>query len=320
MKISVITPSLNTGAHIERAIKSVLEQAYENFEHIIIDGLSTDNTIEILQQYPHLIWTSEADSGQSNAMNKGFAMATGDIIVYLNADDYFLPKAFDTILPFFQKGEKFVVGDANIVLLDGQTVRVTPKVSHESILYHWVDWTPIQEGRVASSFPNNPVQYFYLRKVQEKFPFNEDNHFTMDLEFLMYASSYYDFYKIDDILGVYTLYEDAKSIVASNDIENYWTFENFSYIDNLIENWAQEKKRSFKNEQQKGYIRRALNQYRNKMNKELKQKDEQLHSKQELIEALNKKIIDLHQMVSSKNPLNTIRAIRFIKKHYKDTL
>ena len=73
-------------------------------------------------------------------------------------------------------------------------------------------------------------------------------------------------------------------------------------------------------EQQKGYIHRALNQYQDQINKELKQKDEQLHSKQDLIKALNKKIIDLYQMVSSKNPLNIIRAIGFIKKYHKDTL
>jgi len=95
MKISVITPSLNSGEHIERAIQSVLAQNYDNFEHIIVvDGLSTDNTLDILKKYPHLTWVSEKDSGQSNAMNKGFAMSSGEIIVYLNADDYFLPEAF----------------------------------------------------------------------------------------------------------------------------------------------------------------------------------------------------------------------------------
>jgi hypothetical protein len=205
--------------------------------------------------------------------------------------------------------------------------------------------------------------------VQQRFPFNENNHFTMDLEFLMNASSQYNFYKIDTILGVYTLYEDAKSIVASNDIINYWTFENFSYIDHFIKDWDSSSKISFKNEQQKGYIYRALNQYRGQINKELKHKDNQLHIKKNLIEEKdnvikergklydvikekdavikergklyqviiqkddelkrrqqmieekdtvikehNKKFGDLYRMVAANNPLNIIRAIRFIKK------
>lgn len=320
MKISVITPSFNSGAYIERAIKSVLMQGYENFEHIIIDGLSTDNTIEILQQYPHLQWISEADSGQSNAMNKGFAIATGDIIVYLNADDYFLSGAFQAVIPLFQRGEVFVVGDIYQIGLDGNKIRRRPKTEHINILKHWEDWGA-EDDCLFSAFPNNPVQYFYLREVQQRFPFNENNHFTMDLEFLMNASSQYNFYKIDTILGVYTLYEDAKSIVASNDIINYWTFENFSYIDHFIKDWDSSSKISFKNEQQKGYIYRALNQYRGQINKELKHKDNQLHIKQKLIEEKdtvikehNKKFGDLYRMVAANNPLNIIRAIRFIKK------
>ena len=284
LKISVITPSLNSGKYIERAIESVLEQGYENFEHIITDGISTDDTIEILKKYPHLKGVSEKDSGQSNAMNKGFALSTGDIIVYLNADDYFLPGAFETVIPYFEQGEKFVVGDIEVVLLNGTSVRVSPKVTHEEILQHWIDWNFVEEDKVIASFPSNPVQYFYKREIQKQFPFNETNHFTMDVEFLMDASSQYDFCKINDILGVYVLYEDAKSIVASNNVEKYWIFENFSYIDKFIEKWNEEKKRSFKNEQQKGYLKRTAGLYRKEVSEEMAHKNEQLQIKQKLIE------------------------------------
>jgi len=97
IKISIITPSYNQGDFIEDAIKSVLEQKYSNFEHIIIDNCSTDNTINILKKYPHLKWYSEPDKGQSNALNKGFKQATGNIIGWLNADDYYLPDTFNII-------------------------------------------------------------------------------------------------------------------------------------------------------------------------------------------------------------------------------
>ena len=82
LKISVITPSLNSGAYIEEAIQSVLAQQYPNFEHIIVDGGSADETLEILRRYQHLKWISEPDRGQSHAMNKGFRMSSGDIIGY----------------------------------------------------------------------------------------------------------------------------------------------------------------------------------------------------------------------------------------------
>jgi glycosyltransferase involved in cell wall biosynthesis len=86
-KISVITPSYNTGKYIEATIKSIINQQYNNIEHIIFDGNSQDNTVDILKQYSHLKWISEPDSGQSSALNKGFKLAKGKYIVWLNSDD-----------------------------------------------------------------------------------------------------------------------------------------------------------------------------------------------------------------------------------------
>lgn len=96
-KISIVTPSFNYGKFIEDAILSVYYQDYPNYEHIIVDGGSTDNTLETLRRYPHLRWVSEPDQGQADALNKGFRMASGELIAWLNADDYFLPGAFSTI-------------------------------------------------------------------------------------------------------------------------------------------------------------------------------------------------------------------------------
>jgi glycosyltransferase involved in cell wall biosynthesis len=87
--ISVITPVLDGERFIEDAIRSVLRQEYKRFEHVVVDGGSTDGTVEILKRYPHLRWVSEPDRGQSDAMNKGFDLSSGEVVVYLNADDYF---------------------------------------------------------------------------------------------------------------------------------------------------------------------------------------------------------------------------------------
>src|SRR6476659_2826563 len=92
-KISVITSSYNQGDFIGRTLDSVLAQNYPNLEHIVVDGMSNDQTPEILAKYDHLRVIREPDSGQADAINKGFRAATGDILCFLNSDDTFLPGA-----------------------------------------------------------------------------------------------------------------------------------------------------------------------------------------------------------------------------------
>jgi glycosyltransferase involved in cell wall biosynthesis len=91
-RITVVTPSLNQGQFLEETIQSVIAQRYPNLEYIIIDGGSTDNSVAIIKRYEHHLayWVSEPDAGQSAAINKGFAMATGDILAWLNSDDMYM--------------------------------------------------------------------------------------------------------------------------------------------------------------------------------------------------------------------------------------
>jgi glycosyltransferase involved in cell wall biosynthesis len=127
-RISIVTPSLNMGAYIEDAIRSVKEQDYPNFEHIIIDACSTDGTLEILKRYPHLRWVSEKDRGQSDALNKGFGMADGDIVGWLNADEYYLPGALHTMAQAHRAnpGADVLYGDGISVDEVGRVLRSKP--------------------------------------------------------------------------------------------------------------------------------------------------------------------------------------------------
>lgn len=255
-KISVITPSLNSVKYIERAIQSVLSQNYENFEHIIVDAVSTDGTIDILKKYNHLKWISEKDKGQSDAMNKGFNMSTGDVIVYLNIDDYFLPDAFKTIIPYFENGSKFVVGKVKVVMADGQYWINDPKVKHMDILRHWE----------PNAFPGNPVGYFYLREVQERVGgFNNDNDFAMDLEFLLAASQKYDFTKIDNVLGVYNHLEDTKTAKTQKKL-NYWTVKNLSFVNKFLKDMSDDLVKEYINERRKGYRLRTIEMVQSNLN------------------------------------------------------
>jgi len=226
-KISVLTPSYNSGKYLKRAIDSVLIQEYVDFEHIVIDGASTDNTVEILKSYPHIIWKSEEDSGQSDAMNKAFKMSSGDIIVYLNADDYFLPGAFQTIGDFFKENNQtdIVVGNLYIERNGEMQPNTNATINYNDL------------RRIKGRFPLNPVSYFYKRKVQQTIgPFPEDEHYTMDFWFLIRAFFFHKIVKIEEFLGVFTFSGENKTanhdsfnaqraialkFVLSNDIKNF---------------------------------------------------------------------------------------------------
>ncbi|HYO47098.1 MAG TPA: glycosyltransferase family 2 protein, partial [Gemmatimonadota bacterium] len=105
-KISVVTPSLNQARFIEQTLRSVLDQKYPNLEYIVIDGGSTDGTVDILRRYESRLehWISEPDLGQADAINKGFVMATGEICSFLNSDDLYVPGALTRVAADFAEG------------------------------------------------------------------------------------------------------------------------------------------------------------------------------------------------------------------------
>jgi glycosyltransferase involved in cell wall biosynthesis len=108
LKITIITPSYNQGDYIERTIQSVINQNYPNLEYLIFDGGSTDNSVKIIKKYalkyPHIIqWQSKKDKGQVDAINQGLRRASGDIIAYINSDDYYLPDSFLMVTKYFIK-------------------------------------------------------------------------------------------------------------------------------------------------------------------------------------------------------------------------
>lgn len=128
MKFSIITPSYGQGQYIRQNIESVIQQQWPDFEHIVVDGGSKDNTVEILRSYPHLKWVSEADRGQADALNKGIKLATGDIVGWINSDDYYNAEIFEYVAACFKDpAVQWVVGD--LAILDDATAKIFPHSS-----------------------------------------------------------------------------------------------------------------------------------------------------------------------------------------------
>src|SRR5512141_2296726 len=97
LKISIITPSFNRVDMLDACIKSVLSKNYPNFEHIVVDGGSTDGTLDLLKKYSHIYMVSGPDQGMYDALNKGLALATGDIVSFLNTDDLYGEDVFHSV-------------------------------------------------------------------------------------------------------------------------------------------------------------------------------------------------------------------------------
>jgi glycosyltransferase involved in cell wall biosynthesis len=139
-RISIITPSYNLAAYLEQTMRSVLGQDHADIEYIVIDGASTDGSVEIIQRYAARLayWISEKDHGQAEAINKGFARAKGEIVAWINSDDYYLPGAVAAALKAFDENPDaaLVYADMLAVNEQGQTINEFryPQVTLEDLL------------------------------------------------------------------------------------------------------------------------------------------------------------------------------------------
>jgi carbamoyltransferase len=145
-KISIVTPSLNQGKYIERTIRSVVEQDYPDFEYIVQDGQSSDGTLEVLETYSDSLahWESSKDGGQAHAINMGFRHATGDIMAYLNSDDFLLPGTLAYVAQYFADHPEADVVYSHRVIVDEHDKEIGRWIMppHDGAVLSWVDYLP----------------------------------------------------------------------------------------------------------------------------------------------------------------------------------
>ena len=204
--ISIITPTLNRADLIETAIQSVLDQHYPNVEHIIIDGGSTDGTLEVLSKYPQLKIVSEPDKGMYDALNKGIALATGEIIGILNSDDYYAPKVFTSIAQYFS-GE-------NVDAVAGQVgiANITKEIMASSITHNPGN----SENLIKHSILEPPYinSYFFTKSVFQRIGlFDTQYKIASDRDFMLrFALGHFKIVVVDDPVYFYLQHSGSMTI------------------------------------------------------------------------------------------------------------
>lgn len=208
---SVVTPSFNQGEFIETCIRSVLDQHDGDFEHIIIDNCSTDETPTVLARHPHLKATVEPDRGQSDAINKGFLQASGEIICWLNADDAYPAGLFKRLRELFSDREKQVVfGDVTQIAYDGTAPQRAPgKFKKREDLIRW--WS--SDVRL-----HQPAIFFRREAMLRTGKIREDLHMIMDYEYWWRMSERHVFHYVPEVLALQYRQPASKTIVQWNKV------------------------------------------------------------------------------------------------------
>ncbi len=207
MLITVVTPSYNQGQYIKTTIESVLNQNYRNVEYLVMDGGSSDNTIEILKSYDdeRLQWVSEPDNGQSDAINKGMRQATGDILAYLNSDDVYEPSAFSHVVEHFEQHPETDILYGHCYTIDSRGNRVEPSDYARPI-------STKQWMTMRLRFPQQGV-FWRHKAVDEIGFFNEDLHYRMDFDYwVRMVIAGYQFAPIDKFLASFRLHDTSKTV------------------------------------------------------------------------------------------------------------
>ncbi len=221
--ITIVTPSLNQGQFIEQTINSVLSQEGDFFiDYIISDGGSTDDSVEIIKKYDKLLktkkypikckgisyrWWSEKDNGQSHAINKGFKIAKGDILAWINSDDYYEPNAFEFIMKKFKE-------NPDVDLIYGNGYKIDKVKNTKEIMES-------DEGNfntfLQKGYSICQPAAFFTKKIINKIGFLDENlHYAMDYDFWLRILKNNKAIRIPKIMANFRIWENSKTASQNN--------------------------------------------------------------------------------------------------------
>jgi len=207
--VSIVTPSFNQAQFLEQTILSVLEQDYPHIEYLIVDGGSTDGSLELIQRYaPHLIWwVSEPDQGQTDAINKGFSHARGEILAWLNSDDTYQPGAISQAVEYLQSHPEvgMVYGDANLIDASGNIIGKFPA--------RQTDYRRLRRGYVH--IPQQ-ASFFQASLWKQVGPLDPSFYFAMDYDLWVRLARISEIHYCPNLWADFRLHGSGKSVVADN--------------------------------------------------------------------------------------------------------
>lgn len=229
-KVSIITPSYNQGEYLEETIQSVLNQTYGNIEYIVIDGRSTDNSVDIIRKYEERItfWCSEKDKGQADAINKGLKRATGDLVCWINSDDVLYPN-------FVEKFVNYFVAHPDVDFLYGD-VEQGADMQHATMRRGEVIDYPTMLRTLRVPMPQQATMW--RKEVMDKIGYLDPQwHVLLDREYFMRIAQHCVIEYLPGVVAFFRNHENAKSIAEWHkwmpELEKYYTtlFEdsNFPY-------------------------------------------------------------------------------------------
>lgn len=212
MLVSIVTPSFNQSRFIEDTIRSVLSQDYPQMEYMIVDGASTDGSVEIIRKYEDQLawWVSEKDQGQTDAINKGFARATGDILAWLNSDDTYEPGAISAAVAYLQEHPEvgMVYGDCNYINEKGERIG---KFRSRQTSYQWI----------RRGYNHIPQQTMFFRAGlwKQAGPLDPSFHYAMDYDLWTRLSARSEIKYVPQTWANFRLHTSGKTILAD---DRFW--------------------------------------------------------------------------------------------------
>ncbi len=249
-KISIVTPSFNSEKYLEETILSIIDQQYINLEYIIIDGGSTDRTLEIIKKYETNLhyWESTPDNGMYHAIQKGFDRSSGDIMAWLNSDDMYHPKALWVIAEIFLKFKEvnWITGINTIFDKDGRTVVVNKAKNWSKNHFSIGEWKYVQQEST-----------FWRRSLWSK----SGSHLDLSLKYAADMELWNRFFKYCDLISVTTLIGGFRNHGTSQ-LSNRFAQAYLTEVEDILQ---QDKCTFSKSKRKKIIIMRLLNILSNKL-------------------------------------------------------